>query len=121
MIGNLARCVIIPLVVSLVCSGCYHWVPIEPNFANREPRTLDVVRMGDGTVAESVSIRWPLMNMIKDGKVVTLDLRDKPVSSLEFQPGKTAGLVVGLSLGLATVVGLGYVAAVFGRASLPIR
>lgn len=121
MIGNLARCVIIPLVVSLVCSGCYHWVPIEPNFANREPRTLDAVRIDDGTVVESASIRWPLMRMIKDGKVVTIDLRDKSASLLEFQPGKTAGLVVGLSLGLAAVVGLGYVAAVFGRGTLPIH
>lgn len=121
MLGNLARCVVIPLVVSLVCSGCYHWVPIEPNFADREPRTLDVVRIDDGTVVESVSIRWPLMRMIKDGKVVTLDLRDKPVSMLELQTGKTVGLVVGLSLGLATVVGLGYVFSVFGRGTLPIR
>lgn len=121
MLDNLARCVVIPLVVSLVCSGCYHWVPVEPNFANREPRTLDMVRMDDGTVAESVSIRWPLMNMVKDGKVVTLDLRDKSVSWRKIRPGKTAALVIGLSLGLAAIGAVGYVAAVFGRGGIPVH
>lgn len=101
--------------------GCGGTADIEPNFANREPRTLDVVRIDDGTVAESVSIRWPLMRMIKNGKVVTLDLRDKPVSFLEFQPGKTATLVIGLSLGLAAVGALTYVSVVFGRGGIPVH
>ena len=115
MIGNLARFVVIPLLVSLVCSGCYHWVPVEPNFANREPRTLDMVRMDDGTVAENVSIRWPLMNMFKGGQLVTIDLRDKSVDQFKISEGRTAALVIGLTLGVSLTVAIIVVADAFGR------
>lgn len=95
MIKTVVRLVVISFVASLMCSGCTHWLPIEPNFGKGELRRVAQVRVcADGIeVIQDAAIKWPMLTGTIHGQPVTFDLRLTPAerAEIDFMPGGPGG------------------------------
>ena len=95
------RLVTLPLLALILCTGCFHWVPIEPNYANGQLRTFRQVQVGGegGEIVRNAQITWPQLFVNKNGQLMTLDLRQTPAARRDLTRGGIAAIVVPCVLG----------------------
>lgn len=99
MIRNFSRIAVIPLVASLLLSGCYNWVPIERDFAKGEKRKFDQVRIGrsDTDILVDATVTWPELKGVRT-HFVTMDLRNGPLELLKLSPAEMETLTDGRTI-----------------------
>lgn len=100
-------------LVSRLRTACEKTCNAERHYADGELRQLDKVRFPQKNEVENAYIRWPMMIVFQNDRLLTVDLRDTLVEKRVLSRSYTALGIAGWTLlGVTVVMGI-TVAAVF--------